>query len=185
MAGWYHHRRRIGASHKDLADIRPARSLTLGLMRRAFELRANVTTHDTCYIALAEALDWPLCTIDRRRAHASGSTAGVVDAYQAFLDDSRGVAALLNADGLHPSDAAGSPLWRDQLLRAVGFQALQAITTEQDDRSRQPGGISQIAESPEVRHNLKPGQEEEPNQVNAGQANVGPGERKGRPRLGE
>jgi predicted nucleic acid-binding protein len=49
-----------------------ARFPTLGLMRRAFELRANVTAYDTCYVALAEALDWPLCTVDRRLADASG-----------------------------------------------------------------------------------------------------------------
>ena len=34
-------------------------------MRRAFELRANVAAYDACYVALAEALDWPLCTADR------------------------------------------------------------------------------------------------------------------------
>ena len=40
-------------------------------MRRAFELRENVTAYDACYVALAEALDWPLCTADRRLANAS------------------------------------------------------------------------------------------------------------------
>lgn len=57
---------------KDLADIPLARFPTLGLMRRAFELRANVTAYHACYVALAEALDWPLCTVDRRLAQASG-----------------------------------------------------------------------------------------------------------------
>ena len=57
---------------EDLTDIPLARFPTLGLMRRAFELRANVTAYDACYVALAEALDWPLCTADRRLAHASG-----------------------------------------------------------------------------------------------------------------
>ncbi len=56
----------------DLPDMPLARFPTLGLMRRAFELRANVTAYDACYVALAEALDWPLCTADRRLAHASG-----------------------------------------------------------------------------------------------------------------
>ena len=41
-------------------------------MRRAFELRANVTAYDTCDVALAEALEWPLFTVDRRLAHATG-----------------------------------------------------------------------------------------------------------------
>ena len=57
---------------EDLADLPIARFPTLGLMRRAFELRANVTAYDACYVALAEALNWPLCTADRRLAHASG-----------------------------------------------------------------------------------------------------------------
>jgi predicted nucleic acid-binding protein len=57
---------------EDLTDIPLARFPTLGLMRRAFELRADVTAYDACYVALAEALDWPLCTVDRRLAQASG-----------------------------------------------------------------------------------------------------------------
>jgi predicted nucleic acid-binding protein len=57
---------------EDLADIPIARFPTRGLMRRAFELRANVTAYDACYVALAEALEWPLCTGDRRLAQASG-----------------------------------------------------------------------------------------------------------------
>lgn len=57
---------------EDLTDIPLARFPTLGLMHRAFELRANLTTYDACNVALAEALDWPLCTVDRRLAHATG-----------------------------------------------------------------------------------------------------------------
>lgn len=56
----------------DLADLPLVRFPTLVLMHRAFELRANVTTYDACYVALAEALDWPLCTADRRLARAHG-----------------------------------------------------------------------------------------------------------------
>lgn len=56
----------------DLADIPVARFPTLALMHRVFELRANVTAYDACYVALAEALDWPLYTVDRRLAHATG-----------------------------------------------------------------------------------------------------------------
>lgn len=44
----------------------------------------------------------------------------VVDAFAAFNADSRGLAALINADGLHPSPA-GSALWRDTMLAAGGF----------------------------------------------------------------
>jgi predicted nucleic acid-binding protein len=42
------------------------------LMRRVWELRANVTTYDSCYVALAEALGVQLITADRRLADAPG-----------------------------------------------------------------------------------------------------------------
>lgn len=64
--------KRFEQAVEDLVDVPLARFPTLGLLRRAFELRANVTAYDACYVALAEALDWPLCTADRRLAHASG-----------------------------------------------------------------------------------------------------------------
>ena len=41
---------------------------------------------------------------------------GIVDAYTAFVNDSRGLAVLNGVDGIHPSDADGSPLWRDTIL---------------------------------------------------------------------
>lgn len=63
---------RFGQAIEDLADIPLARFPTRGLMRRAFDLRANVTAYDACYVALAEALEWPLCTADRRLARATG-----------------------------------------------------------------------------------------------------------------
>ncbi len=44
------------------------------LMVRAFELRANITAYDACYVALAEALDCPLITSDRRLANAPMTT---------------------------------------------------------------------------------------------------------------
>ncbi len=44
------------------------------LLVRAFELRANVTAYDACYVALAEALDCPLITADRRLANAPMTT---------------------------------------------------------------------------------------------------------------
>lgn len=64
--------RRFEQAVEDLADLPLARFPTRGLMHRAFELRANVTAYDACYVALAEALDWPLCTGDRSLASASG-----------------------------------------------------------------------------------------------------------------
>ena len=44
------------------------------LMVRAFELRANITTYDACYVALAEILDCLLITADRRLANAPMTT---------------------------------------------------------------------------------------------------------------
>jgi predicted nucleic acid-binding protein len=43
------------------------------LLERAWDLRANVTTYDAVYVALAEALDVTLLTCDRKLARAPGS----------------------------------------------------------------------------------------------------------------
>ena len=45
---------------------------------RAWELRHNVTIYDGWYVALAEALDCPLLTLDRRLARASGPTCRII-----------------------------------------------------------------------------------------------------------
>jgi predicted nucleic acid-binding protein len=42
------------------------------LMLRAFDLRANVTAYDACYIVRAEALDCTLVTSDQRLASVLG-----------------------------------------------------------------------------------------------------------------
>lgn len=44
---------------------------------RVWSLRANVTAYDACYLALAEALDAPLITRDRRLARAAGHGARI------------------------------------------------------------------------------------------------------------
>ncbi len=44
------------------------------LLGRAWELRHSVTTHDACYVALAEVLDVVLLTGDARLANAHGPT---------------------------------------------------------------------------------------------------------------
>jgi predicted nucleic acid-binding protein len=46
---------------------------TAPLLRRAWELRDNVTAYDACYVALAEALDCSLATADQRLANAPGA----------------------------------------------------------------------------------------------------------------
>ena len=42
------------------------------LARRVWELHPAVSTYDACYVALAEVLDAPLLTLDRRLARAPG-----------------------------------------------------------------------------------------------------------------
>ena len=40
---------------------------------RVWELRFNLTVYDAWYVALAESLGWPLVTLDRKMAGASGT----------------------------------------------------------------------------------------------------------------
>ncbi len=54
----------------DLEELDLTRYPTLPLMRRAFELRSNVTAYDAAYIALAERLGCTLLTADQRLAAA-------------------------------------------------------------------------------------------------------------------
>ena len=56
----------------DLEDLALDRYPTLPLIRRASELRANVTAYDAVYVALAEVLEGELLTADRRLAGAAG-----------------------------------------------------------------------------------------------------------------
>lgn len=60
---------------EDLAIVRYPHDV---LTRRVWQLRHNVTAYDACYIALAEALDAPLLTTDRRLGAASGIRARVI-----------------------------------------------------------------------------------------------------------
>ncbi len=64
--------RRFSSAVDDLADLAMTRMPTLPLMRRAYELRANVTAYDASYVALAEHLGWVLLTADNRLATAPG-----------------------------------------------------------------------------------------------------------------
>jgi predicted nucleic acid-binding protein len=60
------------AALSDFAELRIDRYDTAALARRIWELRDNLTTYDAGYVALAEALDCPLMTADRRLARAPG-----------------------------------------------------------------------------------------------------------------
>ncbi len=64
--------RRFAAAVEDLGALPADRYPILPFMRRAYELRANVSAYDATYVALAEQLDCPLVTADRRLAAAPG-----------------------------------------------------------------------------------------------------------------
>jgi predicted nucleic acid-binding protein len=63
---------RFAAAVDDLEQLDLDRYPTLRFMRRAYELRANVSAYDSTYVALAETLGCELLTGDGRLAHASG-----------------------------------------------------------------------------------------------------------------
>jgi predicted nucleic acid-binding protein len=47
------------------------------LRPRAWQMRSNITFYDACYVALAEQLDVPLYTRDKRLASAPGHAATI------------------------------------------------------------------------------------------------------------
>ncbi len=53
---------------EDLRDISLVRYPHVVLLERIWELRDNLTAYDAAYVALAEALDAPLLTCDRKLA---------------------------------------------------------------------------------------------------------------------
>jgi predicted nucleic acid-binding protein len=63
---------RFASAIGDLEDIDLDRYPALRFMRRAWELRANVTAYDAAYVALAEILNCELWTADQRLANAPG-----------------------------------------------------------------------------------------------------------------
>ena len=62
---------------EDLANIMFVRYPHTSLMRRIWELKGSVTAYDAAYVALAEALDAPLVTMDARLAQAPGHNAAL------------------------------------------------------------------------------------------------------------
>lgn len=61
----------------DLTDLPLRRYPHDILLPRIWELRKNLTAYDAAYVALAEALDAPLLTRDRRLAAATGHRAQI------------------------------------------------------------------------------------------------------------
>ncbi len=65
------------AALADLGDFPLQRYPHGFLLPRAWELRNNLTAYDAVYVALAEALDAPLLTRDKRLTAAAGRYARV------------------------------------------------------------------------------------------------------------
>ncbi len=79
----YVNRGQLGEHHAaaaldDLRDLALERYPHHLFLPRIWDLRDNVTAYDAAYLALAEALDAPLLTCDRRLATAPGHGARVV-----------------------------------------------------------------------------------------------------------
>ena len=64
----------------DFADVPLVRYPMRPHQRRTLALRDNFTAYDAFYVALAESLDMPLLTHDRKYAKAAGHTA-VIDTW--------------------------------------------------------------------------------------------------------
>lgn len=62
---------------RDLVEMPMQRHPHDWLLPRAWELRRNLTAYDAMYVALAEALDAPLLTRDKRLAAAPGHQARI------------------------------------------------------------------------------------------------------------
>ncbi len=64
--------RRVQLAIRDLEDLPLTRYPHLPFTRRAWDLRHNITPYDAAYVALAEILECPLVTADRRLSKAAG-----------------------------------------------------------------------------------------------------------------
>ena len=62
------------SAHRDLLRLDLKLVPFAPYAERIWALRGNLTSYDAWYVALAEALDCPLMTLDRRLGRASGPT---------------------------------------------------------------------------------------------------------------
>ena len=66
------------ASHRDLLRLDVEFYPFAPVADRVWELRHNLTGYDAWYVALAEALDFPLVTLDRKLGRAPGPRCDVI-----------------------------------------------------------------------------------------------------------
>ena len=66
------------AAHADLLKLDLVLFPFAPFAERVWVLRRNLTSYDAWYVALAEALDCPLLTLDRKLGAATGPTCDVV-----------------------------------------------------------------------------------------------------------
>ena len=66
------------AAYDELFDIDIVLYPFTPFAERIWELRNNLTIYDAWYVALAEALDCSLVTLDRRLSRASGPTCAIL-----------------------------------------------------------------------------------------------------------
>jgi predicted nucleic acid-binding protein len=66
---------RVEAALADLAELRLQRHPHLPLLAAIWRMRDNRTAYDAAYVALAEALDAPLITLDARMARTPAAIA--------------------------------------------------------------------------------------------------------------
>lgn len=62
------------AAHEDLMRLNIELFSFEPFAERVWELRHNLSSHDACYVAVAEALRLPLATLDERLARTKGPT---------------------------------------------------------------------------------------------------------------
>ncbi len=66
------------AAHADLPRLELELFPFSPFAERIWALRANLTSYDAWYVAVAEALGWPLLTLDRRLSRARGPTCEII-----------------------------------------------------------------------------------------------------------
>ena len=66
------------SAHRDLLRLALELFPFAPFAERVWALRANLTSYDAWYVALAEALDCPLMTLDRRLSRASGPRCDII-----------------------------------------------------------------------------------------------------------